>query len=56
MAKKQRKNRRVIKPHELYSGSKLNRTLCPKCGAGVRMAEHQDRRACGKCGYTEFKK
>ncbi len=26
---------------------------CPKCGS--RMAEHSDRYACGKCGYTEFK-
>jgi small subunit ribosomal protein S27Ae len=29
---------------------------CPKCGAGVFMAEHKNRRSCGKCGYTEFKK
>ena len=27
--------------------------MCPKCGK--RMAEHQDRFACGNCGYTEFK-
>lgn len=27
---------------------------CPKCGAG--MAEHETRVACGKCGYTEYKK
>ncbi len=27
--------------------------MCQKCGA--RLAEHQDRLACGKCGYTEFK-
>ena len=26
---------------------------CPKCGS--RMADHADRYACGKCGYTEFK-
>ena len=26
---------------------------CPKCNS--RMAEHADRLACGKCGYTEFK-
>jgi len=26
---------------------------CPKCQA--RMADHADRYACGKCGYTEFK-
>ncbi|MEM3212194.1 MAG: 30S ribosomal protein S27ae [Candidatus Micrarchaeaceae archaeon] len=27
--------------------------FCPKCGS--RMAEHADRFACGKCGYTEWK-
>jgi small subunit ribosomal protein S27Ae len=29
---------------------------CPRCGPGVMMADHKDRVACGKCGYTEFKK
>ena len=29
---------------------------CPRCGSGVMMADHKDRTACGKCGYTEFKK
>jgi small subunit ribosomal protein S27Ae len=28
---------------------------CPKCGAGVRLAEHKDRRSCGRCGYFEKK-
>jgi small subunit ribosomal protein S27Ae len=28
---------------------------CPKCGPGVRLADHKDRRACGKCGYFERK-
>lgn len=28
---------------------------CPKCGAGVRLAEHNERRSCGKCGYFEKK-
>jgi small subunit ribosomal protein S27Ae len=38
-------------------GSKLSRLrrACPRCGRGVFMAEHEDRYACGKCGYTEFK-
>ncbi len=26
---------------------------CPKCGAGVKLAEHANRRSCGKCGYFE---
>jgi len=26
---------------------------CPKCGEGVKLAEHQNRRSCGKCGYSE---
>lgn len=28
---------------------------CPKCGPGVHLAEHKDRRSCGKCGYFEKK-
>ncbi len=28
---------------------------CPKCGAGVRLAEHKNRFSCGKCGYFEKK-
>jgi len=35
---------------------KRERKSCPKCGAGVFMAQHQDRLSCGKCGYTEFVK
>lgn len=27
--------------------------MCQKCGA--RMADHQNRMSCGKCGYTEYK-
>jgi len=40
------------------SGSKLERKnkSCPKCGSGSFMAEHANRRTCGKCDYTEFKK
>jgi len=29
--------------------------FCPKCGAGVFMAQHKDRSSCGKCGYAEMK-
>ena len=37
-------------------GWKLHRKrkICPRCGAGVFLAEHKDRYTCGKCGYTEF--
>jgi small subunit ribosomal protein S27Ae len=40
------------------AGLKLRRRrkTCPRCGAGVFLAEHKDRYSCGKCGYTEFKK
>lgn len=45
---------------ELYEveGDKVTRKrkTCPKCGPGVFLAEHKDRRSCGHCGYTEFKK
>ncbi len=32
-----------------------NKKTCPKCGPGVHLAEHKDRRSCGKCGYYEKK-
>jgi len=35
---------------------KRNKQICPRCGNGVFLGEHKDRLACGKCGYTEFKK
>ncbi|HTT16342.1 MAG TPA: 30S ribosomal protein S27ae [Thermoplasmata archaeon] len=28
---------------------------CPKCGPGTYLAEHADRRSCGRCGYSESK-
>jgi small subunit ribosomal protein S27Ae len=34
----------------------LQKRNCPRCGPGVILADHSDRQACGKCGYTEFKK
>jgi len=44
--------------HFKIEGGKITSTkkYCPRCGPGVMMAEHKDRTACGKCGYTEFKK
>ncbi len=48
------------KKYELYEleGEDLKRLnkACPRCGPGIFMANHGDRLACGKCGYTEFKK
>jgi len=46
--------------HKLYdiTGGKIKRTkqTCPKCGSGTYLASHKNRLACGKCGYTEYKK
>ena len=50
----------MVKKSDLYKvdGDKLERKnqICPRCGDGVFMADHGDRVACGKCGYTEMKK
>ncbi len=47
--------------HKLYKVDKKgvitrNRRECPRCEKGTFMAEHFDRFACGRCGYTEFKR
>ena len=43
-----KKKEKKVKP---YAAKKS----CPKCGPGMHLAEHKDRRACGKCGYFEKK-
>jgi small subunit ribosomal protein S27Ae len=52
--------KKAVKKSAAYeiSGDKVSRKkpVCPKCGPGVFMATHADRRACGKCGYTEKSK
>ncbi len=37
-------------------GDKITRErkICSRCGRGVFMSSHKDRRSCGKCGLTEF--
>ncbi|MAG21953.1 MAG: 30S ribosomal protein S27ae [Candidatus Diapherotrites archaeon] len=65
MKDKERKGKRERKKHEIKKkgdyykseGDKASREkrFCPKCGAGVFMAEHADRFHCGKCSYTEWK-
>ncbi len=42
--KKKSKSIKAYKPVE---------KMCPKCGS--RLANHNNRFSCGKCGYTEFK-
>jgi len=45
------------KKKEKKGGPKPYKKLrnCPKCGAGVHLAEHPNRFACGRCGYMEKK-
>ncbi|MCZ6583416.1 MAG: 30S ribosomal protein S27ae [Thaumarchaeota archaeon] len=37
-------------------GDKAQNTkkICSRCGKGVFMGQHKNRRTCGKCGLTEF--
>lgn len=43
-----KKKEKKLKPYKPGKG-------CPKCGPGFRLAEHDNRRSCGKCGYFEKK-
>jgi len=59
-AKKDKKSKRdgaMKRTFYVVEGGKLERkrNFCPKCGAGVFLANHKDRVSCGHCGYTEFR-
>lgn len=42
--------------YEIKDGQiKRKNPFCPKCGAGVFMADHKDRYTCGKCGFMQRK-
>ena len=47
MAEKKGKEGRKAKKY-------VAKSSCPKCGPGAHLAEHKNRRTCGKCGYTEM--
>lgn len=51
-AKKEKKPK--TKKAALYTEGKSNNKSCPKCGPGVFMAAHKDRKTCGNCGFTEW--
>ena len=55
-AKKVKRTSKVSKNYKV-SGDKLEKLnkSCPKCGAGVFLANHKNRITCGKCGYMEKK-
>ena len=55
MAKKKVKNKLTSKKYARYKEGKAE-GFCAKCGPGVFLAIHKDRKNCGKCGYTEFTK
>ncbi|MDI3502065.1 MAG: ubiquitin-small subunit ribosomal protein S27Ae [Archaeoglobi archaeon] len=45
----------ISKYYQIEDGKVVRKNpFCPKCGAGVFLARHEDRLSCGKCGYTEF--
>ncbi|MDO8556705.1 MAG: 30S ribosomal protein S27ae [Nanoarchaeota archaeon] len=59
MAKKKAKNKKSSErwKHYKVNGNALQKTKreCPKCGAGVFLADHKDRHYCGRCMYVEMK-
>ncbi len=54
-AKPEKKVYKVSNTYEVTGDSiKKKNPECPKCGPGFRMAQHHNRKSCGRCGYTEF--
>jgi len=57
MAKRTIKNKKASTKYTKYtvSGDKVeSKATCPKCGPGIFLAEHKNRKTCGSCGYTIF--
>jgi len=52
-----KKTRAKMAEYYRIEGNKLERAIpfCSRCGRGYFMADHGDRFACGRCGYTVFK-
>ena len=53
MTKRQVKNKITSKKYAKYKDGK-GEGFCQKCGPGIFLAQHKDRKCCGKCGYTVF--
>ncbi|MBX4212584.1 30S ribosomal protein S27ae [Candidatus Pacearchaeota archaeon] len=58
---KKGKKKHINKPtsqkykHYTIQGDSVKRgKSCPRCGAGIFLANHGTRLYCGKCHYTEF--
>jgi small subunit ribosomal protein S27Ae len=52
--KSKKKHSRKYKAYEISGGMLKRKNLsCPKCGPGVFLASHKNRRTCGSCGYME---
>lgn len=43
-----------IKIWQKYEGGKLKADKCPRCGS--ILADHENRKTCGRCGYSEILK
>lgn len=41
------------KKYKIENNSIKRNSCCPKCGPGIFLAEHKNRKHCGKCGYME---
>lgn len=55
-AKGKSKQNSAWKHYEAKGELKRKNQNCPKCGPGYFMANHKDRKSCGKCTYTEMSK
>jgi len=55
--KKEEKKKPAYQIYKIYDvkGDKVERknNACPKCGPGFFLANHKDRKSCGRCGYME---
>ncbi len=56
-SKQKHKNVQIWKKYKIEDNKavRTNKT-CPRCGAGVFLANHKNRLTCGRCYYSEQRK
>lgn len=56
-SKKKHAKVRIWKLYEIKNGKVIRKNeFCPRCGSGAFLASFENRKYCGKCGWSKIEK